>query len=279
MKTETSWLGVLLFLCITAGAWAQEATNTPAATQPSAGAWYLRQKLQYIHYGSDPGPEDRDINRFIASTSLTYGITRNLSITGDLPVALSFEDQQTSGDEETLFGTEDAAISLKWRPFQWDTSPVDSVRLAFFGGVELPTGTGDLGSHSFDPFAGAVMTAIRGRHGLNQSLQFKLNTGGDDFNSRPGDGPSNAVRSDTAYLFRLSPETYTADVTAATYLTLELNGLYETAGNVEFLFGPGILYEARSFALEASIGVPVYQDVDDRPETNIVITLGFRILF
>lgn len=260
-------------------AFAQESTNTPAATQPGVGKWYLRQRLQYVNLGDDPSPERRDIDKVVATTALSYGITRELSATLTLPVTLAFEDPAGPADTDTQFGAGDASLSFKWRPFQWDLNPVDSVRLAFFGGVETPTGTGDLGSHSWDPFAGAVFTTILGRHGFNQALSYKFNTGGDEFNTTAGDGPSDALRYDTSYLFRLDPAEYSAETTAATYFTLELNGLYETNGDNEVLLGPGILYEARTFAVEATIGFPIVQDVDHRPSTDLMVALGFRILF
>ncbi|HYE60721.1 MAG TPA: hypothetical protein VD997_01885 [Phycisphaerales bacterium] len=277
MRRPTLTAAALALGLLPAVALAQEATNTPAATQPSQGKWYVREKLQYMRLGDDPSPHDREIEEVVATTALTYGVSRELSATVTVPVVASWEEGHM-GDEDR-FGTFDSSLSLKWRPLQWDLSPVDSVRVAFFGGAELPTGTGDLSSHSLDPFVGTVFTAILGRHGINQSLQYKFNTGGDEFNMRPGDGPDDALRYDTAYLFRLAPEQYSADTTAATYLTFELNGLYETGGDNEVLIGPGILYEARTFALEASVGLPVIQDVDQRPETDFVLTLGFRFLF
>lgn len=255
----------------------QEATNTPAATQPAEGRFSLRQKLQFSTLGDDPSPEQREIDKFIATTSLTYGLRRDVSLTLDLPLTYSVEDGLAGEDRD--FGLADPAVTVKYRPVQIDLNPVDSVRLAVFGGVEFPSGDGDLSSHSVDPFIGGVFTAILGRHGVNQALSYKFNTGGDQFNTRAGDGPDDALRYQTAYLFRIDPAEYTADTAAATYLMLELGGLYETGGDNEILFGPGILYEARSFALEAAVGFPIVQDVDERPGTDLVVTLGFRILF
>lgn len=257
---------------------AQEATHTPAATQPAAGRLYMRQKVQYVSLGDDPSPEARDITKVVSTTTLTYGLRRDTSLSLEVPMAYAAE--VAHGRHATRrFGVNDISLSIKHRPWQLDLNPVDSLRLAVVGGVEVPSGDGDFSSHSFDPFVGAVFTAILGRHGVNQSIVYKFNTGGDAFNTRAGDGPDDAVRFDTSYLFRLSPVEYSAASEAATYVTLEANGLYETNGDVEVIAGPGILYEARTFALEATIGLPMVQEVRERPEVDLVVTLGLRILF
>jgi hypothetical protein len=265
------------FLLACGSAFAQEATNTPAATQPAAGHVAIRERVQYVNLSDDPSPHDRDIAKVVATTTLSYGLRRDVAATLDVPVAfVSVESTHDGGDD---FGINDLALSLKYRPFQTDLGPVDSVRLAFIGGVEIPSGDGDFSSHSFDPFAGTVFTAILGRHGVNQSISYKFNTGGDEFTMRAGDGQDDALRYDTAYLFRVSPATYAADTSAALYATVELNGIYETNGDNEALLGPGLLYEAKTFAAEATVGLPVVQDVTDRPETDLTVTFGLRLLF
>lgn len=256
---------------------AQEATNTPAATQPAEGRFYLRQRFRYYQMGDDPSPANRDIEKIVSTTSLTYGLRRDLSLTLDLPVERI--DVDSAAGSDTDVGVNDVMLTLKHRPWQWDLNPVDSVRIAYFLGVEAPSDDGDFSSESWDPFVGAVLTAIVGRHGFNQAVSYKFNTGGHAFSTRPGDGPDDALRYDTAYLFRLLPDEYAADTTAALYVTAELNGLYETNGDHEALLGPGLLYEARTFALEATIGLPVVQDVRRRPEVDLTLTVGFRILF
>lgn len=262
---------------VAAPAGAQEATNTPAATQPSVGRFYLRQKLQYVALGDDPTPAGREIDRLVATSSLSYGLARTLAVTAELPLEYEWEDGAQRSSERG--GAGDASLMLKWRAWQRDLNPVDSLRFAVLGGLELPTGTGDLGSHSFDPFVGVVYTAILGRHGVNQAVRYTFTTGTDRSGTRPGDGEADALRYDTAYLFRLSPAAYSAETSAAWYLTGELRGLYETNGDNEVLLGPGVLYEARSFALEATVGWPVVSDVSERLETEVVVTLGFRVLF
>ena len=60
---------------------------------------------------------------------------------------------------------------------------------------------------------------------------------------------------------------------------LELNGLYETNGDNQIFLSPGVLYEATTWALEASVQLPIFQDLADRPETDVVVVVGVRLLF
>lgn len=266
---------VLVVMMLAAPAAAQEATSTPAATQPSVGAWYLRLKLQHdLHdSGAVAGRHGRDL--LVASTILARGLTRDLSVSADLPFVHRGEDDGTGGAS----GLADPSVTLKWRPWQRDLGPVDSVRFAVYGGLEIPSGDADVSSESWDPFAGGVVTAILGRHGFNQSLSYKLNGGDRAGLPRAGDGPEDALRHDTAYLYRLSPAAYSATTTAATYLTLELNGLRETDGGHRVFLAPGLLYEARTFALEATVGWPLVQDLTGRADVDLRTTLGARFLF
>ncbi|MCA9292132.1 MAG: hypothetical protein KDA25_13450 [Phycisphaerales bacterium] len=255
----------------------QEATNTPAATQPAAGSLYLRQKARYIRLGDDPSPERGDRDVYESITSLTYGLRRDVSLSLEVPLEYSVAD--TASGTERDFGVNDIALTIKYRPLQIDLNPLDSVRFAVFGGVEVPSGDRGFSSESVDVFAGGIFMAILGRHGITQSVSYSFNQGAEDYRSRAGDGPDDALRYDTAYLYRLAPEAYGAETGAATYLTLELNGLYELNGDHEILLGGGVLYEARSFALEAAVGLPIHQDVDERAERDLIVTLGVRILF
>jgi hypothetical protein len=272
-------MAMAMMLACAASAQAQEATLTPAATQPAEGNWYLRQKVQYLRLGRDPSPADRDIDKIVATTLLSYGVTRDVSLTLDVPVEFESSRSNASGEVERSFGVNDIGITAKWRPLQWDLGPVDSVRVAFIAGVEVPTFDGKFSSQGVDPIVGGVVTAILGRHGFNQALRYKFTTDGQPFPTRAGDGDADALFYDTSYLFRLAPEEYAADTEASTYLTLELNGVYETNGDNEVILGPGILYEARTFALEATVGLPIVRDVDERPTADVVVTVGFRILF
>jgi hypothetical protein len=270
-------LGVGLVLAASA-ALAQESTNVLAATQPSVGSFYLRERLKYMRLGDDPSPADRTVDKVVATTSLAYGLTRDWSLSLEMPLVYE-RSSPTGGSTAEDVGLSDLLLAVKWRPWQLDLGPVDSLRFAMVGGVEIASGDGEFSSDSFDPSIGGVFTGILGRHGFNAAAIFKHNTGGDPYGTRAGDGPADAVRLEGSYLFRLIPAAYAVETTAATYLTFELNSLYETNGDWELIVGPGILYEARTFALEAAVGLPVLRAADERPTTDLVLTVGARFLF
>lgn len=275
-------------LAACAAASAQEAINTDAATQPSTGTFVVREQVRYLSFHNDPSDLDREIKEVVSSTTLTYGLRNNIALSFNLP--LVYRETDAPGPDDHGFGIDDLALLAKWRILKHDSGPLDTLRVSLLGGVEIPSGDAGFSSHSFDPILGAVLTTIRGRHGFNQAVQYKFNTGNDaGFDaSRPetfrsagtgGDGPDDALRYDSAYLFRLAPAAFTADTTAAVYAVLELNGLYETGGDNELLLSPGLLYEGRTWALELTVQFPIWQDVDERLEMEFGVGVGIRVQF
>jgi len=275
-------IAITTFLSFRTKAYAQESTSVPSATTPGEGRFYFRQLFTYSKYSDDPSPDDRTIEKMTARSRLSYGVTGNLALNLEVPII--YASERHAGSHHPNYSTEEVGVGdinldLKFRPFQWDLGPVDTLRLAFITGIQIPTYDKDLSSRGFDPYVGVVFSGVLGRHGINQSLRYKFNTNGLDYPITPGDGTADALFYDTSYLFRLLPAEYAADTQGSLYLTVELNGIYETNGDNEILLGPGILYEAKGFAIEAAAGLPIVRDVDERPRTDLVFTIGFRLLF
>lgn len=270
--------GVLL---LSPAALAQETFFTPSATQPSVGHFAVRERVVWYDLGNDPTGRDRRADEVVALTTITYGLQRELALTLDVPLVRR-SGRETVGDErrsEDLFGLGDITTTVKWRFFQEDLGPVDMARAALIAGIQAPTGTGDLSSHSWDPILGGVFMTILGRHGITQSLLYQLNTGTIDDPWRAGGGKHDLLRYDTAYAFRVVPDRYTAETTAAWYAVLELNGMYETNGDHEIMLSPGLLIEARTWALELTVQAPIFADVDHRPEVKLAVGLDLRFVF
>jgi hypothetical protein len=271
----------LIPLLLPLPALAQETFFTPAATQPSVGHFALRERLVWFSLGDDPSPREREGDELVATTTIAYGLTRDWSLWLDAPVVWRSE-QETIGsarDSDELFGLGDMSLTAKYRFFQHDLGPVDTIRAAAIAGFQAPTGTGDLSSHSWDPIFGGVFMLITGRHGLTQSLVYQLNTGTIEDPWRAGGGKADLLRYDTAWAFRFHPVEYTADTRAAWYAVVELNGMYETNGDNEVMLSPGVLIEARTWALETTIQIPIAAEVDHRPEVELAIGLDFRLVF
>lgn len=271
-------------LCVAAlsqAAQAQETFFTPAPTQPSVGHFAVRERVVYTSLGDDPTPRRREGDEVVALTTINYGLTREWSLSLDLPVVYRSEDETVGGvpTSDDQVGLGDASLTAKYRFFQTDLGAVDTFRAALLMGLQAPTGTGDLSSHSWDPLLGVTAMLIRGRHGITQSLLYQLNTGTIEDPWRAGGGKADLLRADTAYAFRFLPEVYSAQTKAAWYAVVELNAMLETNGDSEVMLSPGVLIEARTWALEATVQVPIASEVDHRPEVEYAVGLDFRLVF
>lgn len=263
-------------LLAAAPALGQEAISTPAATQPSAGRLVLRQQFRLDSF-EDDSDGGRDIDGFTLWTRLSYGVTGNLSLSLDLPVAVR-EISRAGGDDDTDAGLEGPELTAKLRILREDFGPIDTLRLSLLAGLAAPADD-HLGPPGLTPTVGAVATYVHGRHGLNGALRWSFTTDEADDPILPGETLHDLLRADAAYLYRLAPAEYTAQTTGAWYGVLELNTYYETNGDLEMLLAPGLMFEGRQWAAELSVQIPVHQDVDHRPELEYRVIAGLRFLF
>lgn len=259
---------------------AQQSFNNTSAAQPSTGVALFRQTLEYTRYRDDPSPADRRIVELKLDTQLAIGLTRDLAMIARIPTYykdVSSDHPDVDGDE---FDIGDPHIMFKYRFWQHDTGPIDTQRLSLLMGLDIPVGRAPFGNQGWDPMIGLVYTSIQGRHGVNAAIRYKFNTNErDGLTTGPDDSLADTVFLDTAYLYRLAPATYSADTHAAWYAMAEVNATYETNGDTEVTFAPGIMYEARNWVFEAMFKLPIAAEVDHRPEIDYSFGVGLRILF
>lgn len=259
---------------------AQEAINSPAATQPSRGVWVVRSQFRFLEAGADPVSGSGPFHQATVWNNLAYGVSGQFSLNLTVPFEYRDYHRAPGGALRRDWGVGDAVIAGKWRIYQNDFGPIDSGRLSLIGGLQVPTGSRPFSTESFNPEAGAVYTHVQGRHGFNLSAVYKFNTGsGTEFNLGGANGRADALCYDASYLFRLVPARYTAESTGAWYAVAELNGVYETNGDNEPLLSPGIMYEAPTWTVELSVQVPVFAEVSKRAKTRYTVVAGFRKLF
>jgi hypothetical protein len=277
----TAMPAVAVILTIAPPAAAQMAFHTPSAAQPSEGTVLVRSILHHAHYEGEIDGERRDVEEMFLNTEIDFGLTNSLALMVTLPVGMRDETagRGAAAVESDNAGLGDAHAMLRWRVLTHDTGPIDTMRLSLLAGVELPTATDDLGSEHFNPMIGAAFMAIRGRHGYNAALRWMFTTGEGDHRDRAGQSTADVLFADAAYLFRIAPAEYGLNDLGAHYLMLELNGAMETNGDRELLLAPGYMFEGRTWAFEASIQVPLWQDIDERLETDVTVGAGLRFLF
>jgi hypothetical protein len=259
---------------------AQQSYFTPSAAMPSSGVWLMRQTIKFIDYGDDPTGLDREIEELRYDFLLSYGLTKELAVMADIPVIFRDVDSPRPGvgDDETGFG--DAHVMLDWRIWKLDTGPIDTMRLSLMGGLDVPIGDDSLNNGGWDPMIGAAFMSIQDRHGINAAVRFKFNT---HDNGEPAvdvdDGLEDTLFLDAAYLYRLAPADFQAESHGAWYAMVDVNSTYETNGDTELRLAPGIMYEARRWVFEATVQLPVYEELDHRPQLDVLVGLGLRILF
>jgi hypothetical protein len=171
------------------------------------------------------------------------------------------------------------SIGWKWRFHQENPGPVDTIRASLSLGVTLPTGEENFTADEPVPFAELAWMKITGRKGLGSSLALRGEGEPYERPLYPGETGDMSLRYAGAYLWRLSPVTYSDKLEAATYLTLETIAALDEGGDKELSLAAGLLYEAPSYAAEISLALPVSSDLSDRPESNGTLLFGFRFLW
>jgi hypothetical protein len=270
----TLLVAVILAVGTAQRALAQSPINAPGAMQPSTGTGIWHVMPMYREFGSDPTSDVESGREYILLNQIAYGITKQFSLQLDAPIVYTDLDLGGAGDDDD-FGVGDLTLLAKWRVFQDDPAPTDTTRFSLIGGLQVPGNVDfemDSSNDAWDPIVGAVFSMVHGRHGFNTDALWEFYTGDDD-------DQSDSLRYDASYLYRLSPETYTAETTGAIYAVAELNGFYGTNGDNEIYLSPGVMYESRRFTLDATVMIPVYQDVDHRAESEFLVGVGLRLSF
>lgn len=279
-RSHLATLALAGIACLTTMASAQEAMYTAAATMPSPGTGVVRPQVNYFRYGTNPLNQDEESTDVVETmTTVAWGLDRGLALFVDVPVAFERENTIT-GDDDWNEGVEDIDAMLKWRIYKHDSGGIDTVRAALLGGAKVASGDSDeFSSGSVNPHVGAVLTVVKGVHGFNQDISFTWNTGGSRETNLGGDGPSDAISFNSAYVYRVWPEQFTSESNGAWYVTAEINNLYETNGDFEMRWAPGLMYEGRRVSFEVMAQFPLYDDLEERPELDLALGIGVRVSF
>ncbi len=266
-------LGVLALTGVGASAHAQAPINSNVALQPSRGGLIIRQQFRYAEAEQSTSMGNMDIELASSITTLAYGISDKVTLIVDMPFILFRRiENKTTGSDDTDSGVADLRLLTKVRLYRNDFGPTDTTRLDLIGGFKFPTGSDKFSSDSTDPIIGSVISHIQGRHALNADALWNFNTNG-------GDQGDDMLKYDMAYIYRLTPSTYASSKPIALFGSMELNGLYETNSDHEIFLSPGLQYVTTRWIAEATVQLPVWQDLSYRVERDFIVGFGFRVQF
>jgi len=266
--------------------------NTNVALPVREGGFVFRSQLRWLRATDDPIPVNREVDVVAIPNVLVYGATPELSLFAIMPYIFSnieltepSSGKRTDKDDN---GIGDLTLLARYTVYARDY-PAGTTRFALLGGTKLPTGDDDLKpitTDSVDFPLGGVTTVTWGfgRHEVDADVIYNINTEAEDFER--GDD----LIYDLAYQFRFYPWTL-PEVGAPNflYLVAEANGVFsqkselngetidDSGGHILFL-SPGIQFVTKRIVLEASIQLPVIQDLNgNQVETDFVLVTGFRV--
>ncbi|MBL4575910.1 MAG: transporter [Opitutaceae bacterium] len=292
-----SFTAAIMVSAIMAANAAPITTNT--ALPVNEGEFILRAQVKYISSTDDPSPAERELTVWSAPSVLVYGLAEKFSLFGIVPyLDKSLEMNTPSGRQmRGDSGLGDIRVFGRYTLGQWD-HPGETLRVAWFAGLELPTGTDDvvdslgrlpqplqLGSGSWDPFVGAVFTWQTLQWEFDSSIAYNFNTEANGFEF--GD----VVRFDLSYQYRLWPNELGDAVPSYLYGVVESNLIWKdnnrafgdrdsNSGGTAWYLAPGIQYVTKRYIIEGAVQFPIIQDLNGNALKNdLIVTTGFRVNF
>ncbi len=261
------------------------------------GQGVFRLQAVSFEFASDPTPLDQDLSVRAVPLAAVYGVTPHFALFAIAPLLdkeLTLDTplgRRTRGDS----GLGDVTLLARYTAYQRD-APGGTFRVAPFVGIETPTGKDDtedllgrlpqplqLGSGSWDPLAGVVLTRQLLGWQLDAALSYQANTEANDFEL--GD----EARLDLSYQHRVWPRELGRGVPAFVYTVIESNLVWRDrheasgievrdSGGTAWFLAPGVQYVRERFVLEGAVQVPVAQDLNGVAlETDWIGILSARI--
>ncbi len=265
-----------------------------------SGELIFREQAIWIRSTGDPSPMAQNLNVLVAPTVLIYGVNADLMLMGVVPflykqVAVNAPmgrvTRHTSG-----FG--DLTTVARYTVLAIDR-PGETLRVAPFAGLKLPTGSQNeadalgrfpqpfqLGSGSWDPLGGAVLTWQTLRWEFDLSGTYQLRTEANDF--RAGD----EARGDASFQYRLVPwGKLGPGVPSYLFGALESAAVWDAkdrissavnpdSGGFTWYLTPGLQWVSERSVLEAAVQIPVVRQTNGLALKNdFIAVLSFRQSF
>jgi len=263
------------------------------------GEFIAREQLIISQSGNDPGGSDRDRTAKAAVSILGYGVNNKVAVFGVLPYRDNVLKVTVAGQRQarTASGFGDLTVFGRYTLVKRDW-PGRNFRVAPFGGIEAPTGEDDkrdafgllpasvqVGSGSWDPFGGVVLTYQTLNYQVDGQFSYKANNEANDFEA--GD----ITRFDASLQYRLLPRKFSGGLPDFLYGVIEaswihqqknrLNGVADPdSGGARLFLTPGLQYVSKRWIAEAAVQLPVSQNLNGSAlENDTIARLSVRFNF
>ncbi len=245
--------------------------NSDVAFTPRKGGSILR--LQYAYTEAHGSADILHARTTGVRATFIHGVREDFALIVSAPYVHREVDKLDAdgfGLELRHDGIADITVLGKYRFWQKDSGPLESVRWAVLGGINVRSGDSKFSSDSYDPIVGAVYSWRRDRAHLDADLVYQFNTAG-------GRAGHDTLRYDLAYSFRLFPAVFRTERPRAIDVIAELNGRYTTDGSHELFLSPGLQFATERWSIEASVQFPVAQELaGDAMEIDYRVVFGVR---
>jgi hypothetical protein len=260
---------------------------------PRTGELVLGETVGWTLASNGPAPERADEHTVRALTFAMWAPIPHVAFALGLPVAVrttEVSDPAGARIDRSTFGFADMRVVAYGTVLAWRSEGL-TLDVALALGLELPTGRDDardargrfpqhfqLGSGSWDPFAGATATLADDRFELDVSVAYFLRTEANDVDG--GDVFESAL----SFQYRVAPfEGEAEDASAHAVLESRLGwhdadeGLLAPieSGGVRWSIVPGFIVAIPPHAIDASIELPIVQPVEEH--VDFVLRAGYRV--
>lgn len=283
--------------------WTSRAQSAPitfnTALPVASGEFLAREQFILNQSGDDPGSANRDRTAQTAVTVLGYGVNHRLAVFGVLPYRDNELTVTVDGKRRTrsASGWGDLSVFGRYTLVQHDR-PGRNFRIAPFAGIKAPTGNDDerdvlgllpasvqVGSGSWDPFAGVVMTYQTLDYQLDGQFSYRANNAANGFEA------GNVARLDASLQYRLLPRELSGGLPDFLYAIIEANLVHQQknrlsgtsdpdSGGTRLFLTPGLQYVTKRWIAEAAIQLPVSQNLNGTSlENDYIGRLSVRFNF
>lgn len=288
---------VFIFLLGTANAlFAQITTNNALPVGKGKAIFRIQNKI--ISAKGDNTNANRELLVQAFPVVGVYGITPKLTVFGVLPLldkSLTLTAQQGRLNRNAGFGVGDARLFTRYDIYR-KSSPGRILSFSALAGIELPTGSNNksddlgklpqplqLGSGSWDPFGGFVLTYQTLEWFFTSATSYQINTKANNFTF------GNEFRLDGVAKYRLFPRELASGTPGFFYLVMESNLIWQgeniangtqdnNSGGLTWFVDPGLQYITQKFVFEGAIQLPAAQNLNGNAlETDFITTLSIRI--